>query len=120
MKIEEKTNAIETGGLGASGSFSIKTTAAAFQMLSSGLYSNKIRAVVRELSSNAVDAHTMVQNHERPIEVKLPNNLDSQFYVKDFGPGLSDNAIMNTVMQNRPFGATQAPACTHETRSRGA
>ena len=42
MKIEENTNAIETGGLGASGSFSIKTTAAAFQMLSSGLYSNKI------------------------------------------------------------------------------
>lgn len=105
MKIEEKTNAIETGGLGASGSFSIKTTAAAFQMLSSGLYSNKIRAVVRELSSNAVDAHTMVQNHERPIEVKLPNNLDSQFYVKDFGPGLSDNAIMN--MYTRYFDSSK-------------
>ncbi len=105
MQIEEKSNVIETGGLGASGSFSIKTTAAAFQMLSSGLYSNKIRAVIRELSSNAVDAHTMVQTPERPIEVKLPNSLDSQFYVKDFGPGLSDDAVMN--MYTRYFDSSK-------------
>lgn len=95
MQIEKKTNIIETSGLGASGGFSIKTTAAAFQLLSSGLYTNKIRAVVRELSSNAVDAHTMVNNQSRPIEVKLPNNLDSQFHVKDFGPGLSHENIMH-------------------------
>ena len=105
MQIEEKSNVIETGGLGASGSFSIKTTAAAFQMLSSGLYSNKIRAVIRELSSNAVDAHTMVQSSDRAIEVKLPNNLDSQFYVKDFGPGLSDDAVMN--MYTRYFDSSK-------------
>ena len=95
MQIESKTNLIETAGLGATGGFSIKTTAAAFQLLSSGLYSNKIRAVVRELSSNAVDAHTMVKSQSRPIEVKLPNNLDSQFYVKDFGPGLSHDNLMH-------------------------
>lgn len=95
MQIESKTNIIETAGLGSTGGFSIKTTAAAFQLLSSGLYSNKIRAVVRELSSNAVDAHTMVQRKDRSIEVKLPNHLDSQFYVKDFGPGLSHENIMH-------------------------
>lgn len=95
MQIDTKTNIIETSGLGATGGFSIKTTAAAFQLLSSGLYSNKIRAVVRELASNAVDAHTMVQRKDIPIEVKLPNNLDSQFYVKDFGPGLSHENIMH-------------------------
>lgn len=95
MQIESKTNIIETAGLGSTGGFSIKTTAAAFQLLSSGLYSNKIRAVVRELSSNAVDAHTMVQRKDRAIEVKLPNHLDSQFYVKDFGPGLSHENIMH-------------------------
>ena len=95
MQIETKTNMIETAGLGATGGFSIKTTAAAFQLLSSGLYSNKIRAVVRELSSNAVDAHTMVKSQTRAIEVKLPNSLDSQFYVKDFGPGLSHENIMH-------------------------
>lgn len=95
MKVETKTNLIETSGLGSTGGFSIKTTAAAFQLLSSGLYSNKIRAVVRELSSNAVDAHTMVQAQSRAIEVKLPNSLDSEFYVKDFGPGLSHENLMH-------------------------
>ena len=95
MKVETKTNLIETAGLGSTGGFSIKTTAAAFQLLSSGLYSNKIRAVVRELSSNAVDAHPMVQAQSRAIEVKLPNSLDSEFYVKDFGPGLSHDNLMH-------------------------
>ena len=94
MIVENNKKSIEASGLVESGQFSIKTTAAAFQMLSSGLYSNKIRAVVRELSSNAVDAHVSIGNQATPIEVKLPNNLDSQFYVKDFGPGLSHEHLM--------------------------
>lgn len=62
-------------------------------ILSSGLYSNKIRAVIRELSCNAVDAHTSAGN-KNPIEVKLPNALDKQFYVKDFGTGLTHDQVM--------------------------
>lgn len=95
MEINAANINIESSGLGDSTGFSIKTSAAAFQLLSSGLYTNKIRAVVRELSSNAVDAHTMVSKRDIPIEVKLPNALDSQFYVKDFGPGLSHDNIMH-------------------------
>lgn len=97
MRIDSNTSTIESSGLGEQGSFSIKTTAAAFQLLSSGLYTNKIRAVVRELSCNAIDAHVMPggSGSATPIEVKLPNALDSQFYVKDSGPGLSHAKVMS-------------------------
>lgn len=94
MKLFSTDNVVESNGIAESGDFSIKTNAAAFQLLSSGLYSNKIKAVIRELSCNAVDAHVLNGNEDVPIEVKLPNDLDTQFYVKDFGPGMTHDQIM--------------------------
>ena len=89
---EERT--IESNGTLASNAFAIKTSPQAFQLLSSGLYTNKIQAVLRELGCNAVDAHMAAGVPKTPIEVKLPNALDKQFYVKDFGTGLSHDQIM--------------------------
>lgn len=93
MKIDSGTRHVETSGVQSQGQFSIKTSAQAFQLLSSGLYSNKIKAVIRELACNAADAHKMVKN-KAPIEIKIPNALDNQFYVKDFGPGLDHSQVM--------------------------
>src|SRR5690606_10021869 len=61
-----------------------------FQLLSSKLYSDKIAAVLREIGCNAADAHVDQGNPDVPFEVKLPNKFDPTFYIKDFGPGLSD------------------------------
>ncbi len=94
MKISTNEHKIESHGLADSGNFSIKASPHAFHILSSGLYSNKIRAVIRELSCNAVDAHVLGNNAKKPIEVKLPNALDKQFYVKDFGTGLTHEQVM--------------------------
>ena len=93
MKIESNTRRVETNGIASQGQFTIKTSAQAFQLLSSGLYSNKVKAVIRELSCNAADAHKMTKN-TAPIEIKIPNALDNQFYVKDYGPGLSHDQVM--------------------------
>lgn len=73
--------------------FKVKASAKAFNILSSGLYSDKILAVVRELSCNAYDAHKAAGNEHTPIEIKLPTMLDPTFYVKDFGTGLSHEQI---------------------------
>ena len=48
--------------VGQIGEFRIRNSAKAFSILSSGLYANKIRAIVRELSCNAVDSHTVAGN----------------------------------------------------------
>ncbi len=94
MKLEHQGSTVESNGLTETGAFTIKASSHAFHILSSGLYSNKIRAVIRELSCNAVDAHVLAGNSKKPIEVKLPNALDKQFYVKDFGTGLTHEQVM--------------------------
>ena len=95
MQITTNNQTIESSGLGQTSTFGIKNSAAAFQLLSSGLYTNKIRAVLREIGCNAVDAHVLNGKQAIPIDVKLPNALDTQFYVRDYGPGLSHDQIMH-------------------------
>ena len=94
MKLNTQSAPVEIQGQLEQGSFGIKQSPKAFQILSSGLYSNKPMAIVRELSANAADAHVLNGNQKKPFEIKLPNRLDNQFYIKDFGPGLSHEQVM--------------------------
>lgn len=52
------------------------------------LYSDPIMAVIREYSTNALDAHIAAGN-TRPIEVTLPTFDSPEFIVQDYGVGLS-------------------------------
>ena len=61
------------------GEFRIRNSAKAFNILSSGLYANKIRAIVRELSCNAVDSHMAAGCADTPFDVHLPNQLEPWF-----------------------------------------
>ncbi len=76
-------------------SFKVKQSREMFKLLSSNIYSDKISAVIRELSANAIDAHTSAGNTNTPIEVHLPNQIEPFFYVKDFGTGLSKEDILH-------------------------
>lgn len=69
--------------------FSIAANPKVFKILSSDLYTNKIRAVVRELITNMIDAHALNGNHEKFI-IQVPGRLDPRFVCRDFGPGMSD------------------------------
>lgn len=74
--------------------FSIKATAKAFRILSSGIYKDKIGAILRELSTNAYDAHLVSHKENVPFEVHLPTVMEPYFSVKDFGPGLSRENVL--------------------------
>lgn len=63
-----------------------------FNVLRNQLYSDKVLAVIREYSCNAVDAHTEVGKDE-PILVTLPNQLSPYFKVRDYGRGLKEQEI---------------------------
>ncbi len=96
MKLNtSERSTVESSGVSGESGFKLKSSKHAFQLLSSGLYTNKIQAVIRELSCNAADAHVLNSNQKTAFDVKLPNRLDSQFYVRDYGPGLSDDGVMN-------------------------
>lgn len=94
MKTHFEPVDIERGDVAAEGAFTIKATAKAFDILSSGLYSDKIGAVVRELSCNAHDSHVAAGKGDVPIEICLPSVLEPTFYVKDFGLGMSHEDVM--------------------------
>jgi hypothetical protein len=96
MKIAEKTGTVTMVGINATQEFRIKASRKAFEILSAGLYSDKVRAIVRELSTNAADAHVAAGKASEPFEVHLPNNLEPWFSVKDYGIGLSDDAVLLT------------------------
>lgn len=75
--------------------FAIKATAKSFHILSSGLYANKIRAIIRELSCNAYDSHVAAGKKDTPFDVHLPNTLEPHFSIRDYGTGLSHDQVTN-------------------------
>jgi hypothetical protein len=79
--------------VGEIGGFKIKASAKAFSILSSGLYANKIRAIIRELSCNAVDSHAAAGKRDTPFDVHLPNTLEPYFSIRDYGTGLSAEQV---------------------------
>ncbi len=81
--------------VGEIGEFRIRNSAKAFNILSSGLYANKIRAIVRELSCNAVDSHAAAGKKDTPFDVHLPNALEPYFSIRDYGTGLSHEQVTN-------------------------
>lgn len=85
--VTEKTTT-EIKGTFKTRGFTIKPTKEAFKMWASGVYVHKVRAVIRELACNAVDAHT-TSRVDRPHKIHLPTQLEPWFAVRDFGAGLS-------------------------------
>ena len=76
-------------------SFGIKESGLShiFNVLRNQLYSDKVLAVIREYSTNAVDAHIEVGKGDVPIKVTLPTALTPEFTVRDFGRGLTEEHI---------------------------
>jgi hypothetical protein len=89
MKIAAVVDPIEASGLGAGNVFSIATNSKAFEILSRQVYSDPVAAVIREITCNAADAHKLTGRPISDIEIKLPNIFEPEFYVRDYGPGLS-------------------------------
>jgi hypothetical protein len=79
--------------VGEIGEFRIRNSAKAFNILSSGLYANKIKAIIRELSCNAVDSHAAAGKHSTPFDVHLPNSFEPWFSIRDYGTGLSHEQV---------------------------
>lgn len=83
-----------------SNDFKIKSSRKAFHILSSQLYTHKIRAVVRETACNAYDAYIEAQKNgdaEQPFSmtVHLPNAYELFFSIRDYGTGLCDDDVQN-------------------------
>ena len=72
--------------------FRLEANAHVFQMLTTKVYNDIILAPIRELSTNAVDA-TIEAGNDRTFDVHLPTQDEPYFSVRDYGTGLSEEAI---------------------------
>jgi hypothetical protein len=81
--------------VGEVGEFRIRNSAKAFSILSSGLYANKVRAIIREYSCNAVDSHVEAGRTDTPFDIHLPSALEPWFSVRDYGVGLDEQQVRN-------------------------
>ena len=93
MKLAQDDD-IVIGNSGKKTSFTINASAKAFQILSSGIYKYKIRAIVRELICNANDAHIASKSSNK-WHVYAPTQLDDRFIIQDFGSGLSEQDMFD-------------------------
>lgn len=93
IPLKTRTGATVENISGETRSFTIKATGEAFRTLIDGLYSNKVRSIIRELCSNAKDSHTEARN-DGPFLVCIPTHLDPTFRVRDYGTGISHDDVM--------------------------
>lgn len=94
MKLNTQISKTEISGAQSIGKFGMEMNAKAYQILTDGIYSNKIKAIIRELSTNAWDSHVEANNHN-PFDVHLPFTGEEYFYIRDYGTGLSEQSILN-------------------------
>lgn len=72
--------------------FQLESNAIIFDLLSTKIYTDPISAAIRELTCNAIDANIELCD-TMEYKVHLPTETDLSFSVRDYGPGLSPEAI---------------------------
>jgi hypothetical protein len=95
MKLELQKEHIKTNITNTPTQFSIANDPIVYSIFSDKLYTNKHQAILRELVSNAWDAHVVANNQTTPIEVQLPTYLEPTLRIRDFGTGLHPEVVLN-------------------------
>lgn len=85
--------------------FQLNASSQAFKILSSSLYEDKERAVLRETVANAWDAHLAAGNSD-PVTVTLPTPYLPNLIISDSGVGMSHSQL--TGIYSTYFSSTKA------------
>lgn len=93
MILEEEKFNLEESGSFKKNSYKIEANAVTYQMLFKNLYSNIIKAIVREISTNAWDSHVAANRADVPFTVHIPNAFEPWFSVTDTGTGMPEQFV---------------------------
>lgn len=94
MKVEHTGSEVVSTSTRQARKFGVNQGAQMFKVLSDSLYSDKVRAIIRELSCNAWDAHVAAGKPDVPFEIHLPTVHEPVFMIRDSGTGLSHDDLM--------------------------
>jgi len=94
MKLASNVHKFHSSGAQANTDFKVANSIHMMRILSDSLYSDKISAVIRELSTNAYDSHVAASCEHIPFDVHLPSSSNPVFSIRDYGTGLSKEQIL--------------------------
>lgn len=63
------------------------------ELVMKDMYSEPVKAICREISSNCRDAHREAGKPDLPIEIVLPNAFEASIKFRDYGPGISPDRM---------------------------
>lgn len=92
MKLTEGNSSFEDHSGITSTEYSVACSPKLFKIMSSNIYENKIRAIIREYSTNAVDSH-VAAGITRPALVHLPTMFEPYFSIRDYGKSLKPDEM---------------------------
>lgn len=95
MKLDVISTVVERSGDFTERTFTLKADAKMFNLLSDKIYADKPGAVVREIASNAKDAHVAAGKQSLPFDIHLPNVIYPYFSVRDYGNGMSHQEMFD-------------------------
>ena len=97
MIVDDKKADIITSGKITESFFTVKqeNLAHIFSILRNSLYSDKAGAIIREYSTNAMDAHVQSGIQSKPISIHCPTRFSPTLIIRDYGFGLSEFDIYN-------------------------
>lgn len=67
-------------------------SATSFNHIINSLYKNPLGAILRELTTNALESH-MAAGSTRKVAIQLPIDIDQNLTIRDFGTGLTDEDV---------------------------
>lgn len=95
MKIDYENTEASVSGNGISElTMGVKINSKLFGMMIDGLYQNKLGSVIREIASNAYDAHVDAGIPEVPFEILIPSDIGGKLIFRDFGNGLPEEDVI--------------------------
>lgn len=94
MIATETVNKVDSS-FGTGQRLTIAATAAAMKVLSKNLYSDSVRAVLREIGTNAADSHIQSGIKDKPFEVHLPTYEKPTLKIRDFGDGIPPDKVVD-------------------------
>lgn len=100
MKISKRAPSTikNSNSVGKSYSFGFKENEIIAELLRSKLYAHPKRTLVQEYLANARDAQREVGHPNKPFLVTLPSEEDPTLKIRDYGPGLSENRLLNVFL----------------------
>jgi len=98
MKLNQTQKTLETNAQFTSQEFSIGDTSKIIEILRNKMYKFKVRTPSQEYICNARDAMRELGSSDR-IEITVPTIFTPTFKVRDFGPGITPDRMLNVFIK---------------------